>query len=191
MTFVEEIPIGRTAIIKLTLVQSMVFLSIALVYAIIIGDFKAIGIRKENWAISMASGGLLFLAVVPILYLPRRLGITNQLEETIATKLKLRDILSLNFAVSFSEELFFRGFLLKLIGVIPSALVFGAMHYIGYSSFLEVAYSLCVGLLLGYLYKLYLPNILFPITFHFLTNALSLLLTRRSLLGTNGFETSP
>jgi len=188
----DELVIDRSAIIRLTLIQSFIFLVVALVFAWRRGDVESVGIVREDIPISILYGILLFFAVLPFLYLPRRLGIRNKLEEAIASNLGRRDILALNLAVSCSEELFFRGFLLGVIGVIPSAIIFGAMHYIGYASKLEVAYALSVGLLLGYLYKLYLPNILFPITFHFLANAFTLLLTHRGGLSDpmNGIETA-
>ena len=106
---------------------------LSLAYALYRGDIRSIGISGDRIPISILYGTLLFLAVLPFLYLPRRLGIRNQLEEAIALNLGPRDILALNLAVSCSEELFFRGFLLGIIGVIPSAIIFGAMHYIGYN----------------------------------------------------------
>ncbi len=188
----NEISIGRATIIKLTVCQTAIFLTIALGYAAISGDLKAIGVTVRNCGTSIIWGVILFFGVVPLLYLPRHLRIRNQLEEVLASRLSVRDILSLNFLVSSSEELFFRGFLLGLIGVIPSSLVFGVMHYIGYNSFFEVIYAISTGLLMGYLYKYYLPNILFPITFHFLANTFSLLITRRWVrkMRTKGFETN-
>ncbi len=75
--------------------------------------------------------------------------------------------------------MFFRGFLLRVVGVVPSAILFGAMHYIGYESLLEVGYALSMGLVIGYLYRYLVPNILFPIVFHFSLNVFSLLMVRR------------
>ena len=191
MDDVDGLVVGRSTIIRLTLVQSVIFLTVALAYALIKGDAGSIGLSWEGMPRSAFFGFLLFLGVLPVLYLPRRMGIRNRLEEAIALNLGTRDILILNLVVSCSEELFFRGFLLGMIGVVPSAIIFGLMHYIGYASKLEVAYALSVGLLLGYIFKLYLPNILFPITFHFLANAFALLLTRYGgpKGGTNGIET--
>lgn len=183
--------LGRDAVIKLTLIQSSVFLGVSLCYAAIIGKAEALGLTTCDWLPSIAWGGGVFLLALPFLYLPRHLGFRNCLEEAIAARLSITDILLLNAVVSFSEELFFRGFLLRLIGVIPSAIVFGAMHYLGYESLIEVVYAFSIGLIMGYLYKFFLPNILLPISFHFLANAFSFLLTRKSLaVGTKGFETN-
>jgi membrane protease YdiL (CAAX protease family) len=191
VTMEPEPPIGRTTVIRLTLLQTGVFLAVALSYAAMTGSPGAVGLTLTGWPTSVVAGILLFLGVAPFLLLPRRMGISNQLEETLATRLRVRDILYLNVLVSCAEELFFRGFLLRVVGIIPSAIVFGAMHYVGYASFLEVGYALSIGLVLGYLHKVYIPNIIFPITFHFLANVFSLLLTRRwaSERTPEGFET--
>ncbi len=176
-----EPQVERSDILRLTLLQSAIFLAGATAYALLVGNSASIGVTQTGSIKSIVWGIVLFVVFIPVLYLPRRLKIKNELEEAIGGKLGIRDILSLNALVSVSEELFFRGFLLRVIGVVPSAAVFGAMHYIGYASVLEVAYALSTGLVLGYLYRLYLPNILFPITFHYLANAFALLLTKVSL----------
>lgn len=189
----DLLPVERSTIVRLTVVQSGVFLAIPMVYIALSGaDASYLGLKTEDWLVSVLLGFALFIAWIPVLYLPKRLGIRNQLEEALALKLHVRDILLLNLLVSLGEEVFFRGFLLRIIGVVPQAIVFGVMHYIGYASLLEVAYALSIGLLLGYAYKLFLPNLLFPVTFHFLANAFSLLLTRRSAsqVTINGIETA-
>jgi membrane protease YdiL (CAAX protease family) len=179
MTMSPEIPIERGTIIKITLLQAAIFLAVALGYAAMVGDIGAIGLTLRGWEAAIAWGVILFLATVPFLYLPRYFGVRNQLEEALALGLRTRDMLLLNLAVSWSEELLFRGLLIGIIGVIPSALLFGAMHYIGYESLLEVVYAVSTGLVLGYAFKEWVPNILFPVTFHLLANLLSLSLTRR------------
>jgi membrane protease YdiL (CAAX protease family) len=190
----EALPVGRSTIVRLTVIQSAVFLVIPAAYMVLSGArLGFLGITSEDWLLSILLGFVAFAAWVPVLYLPKRLGIRNDLEEALALKLRIKDILLLNLLVSLGEEVFFRGFLLRIIGVIPQAIVFGVMHYIGYASLLEVAYALSIGLLLGYAYKLYLPNLLFPVTFHFLANAFSLFLTRKSASKgpINGIETAP
>ncbi len=166
-------------------------MAVALGYAAILSDPRVIGLLLEGSGKAVALGTGLFLAAVPLLSLPRIFKVRNELEEILAATLSTRDILALNAIVSMSEELLFRGVLLRLIGVVPSSVVFGAIHYVGYRSLTEVVYALCTGLVLGYLYKHFFPNILFPITFHFLANAFSLLLTKRqSLWSRNGFKRS-
>ena len=62
-------------------------------------------------------------------------------------------VLVLTFiVVLFIEELFFRAFLVKRIGVIPSTIVFAAAHF-GYGSIAEIIGVLALGLVLSYWYK--------------------------------------
>ncbi len=175
----EYLHIEREDIIRLTLVQSLVFTGITLGYLVLTGNPSSMGITTQNWEIAILYGTVLFIFIIPFLYLPRYLGYGNRLEEILANRLEPRDILALNVAVATGEELFFRGFLLSVVGVIPSAVIFGVMHYIGYESLVEVAYAFAIGIILGFLFKYMMPNIVFPITFHILANNFSLFLTRR------------
>lgn len=61
----------------------------------------------------------------------------------------------------FSEEYFFRGFLVKKVGKLSSSIVFGLAHY-SYGSITEVIGAFILGFLLAYAYEKYgnlLPNI--------------------------------
>ncbi len=51
------------------------------------------------------------------------------------------------------EEILFRGFLVPRIGVILSALLFGALHYLSYFSLAEFVAALAFGLAAGYAFK--------------------------------------
>lgn len=50
---------------------------------------------------------------------------------------------------SAAEEVFFRGFLVKRIGIIPSTVFFAAMH-VGYGSIAEIVGAFVLGLILSY-----------------------------------------
>ncbi len=78
-----------------------------------------------------------------------------------------------------NEEIFFRGFLVPRIGVLPSAIVFGLAHYSYNSTFgIEVIAAFIFGLLSGYIYKR--TNSLYPgMLAHVLVNSLAAL----SILG--------
>ena len=53
-----------------------------------------------------------------------------------------------------NEEIFFRGFLVPRLGIIPSAIIFGLAHYSYNSTFgIEVIAAFIFGLLSGYIYK--------------------------------------
>ncbi len=56
------------------------------------------------------------------------------------------------FISPLNEEIFFRGFMVPRIGVIPSALIFAAFH-VGYNSIAEFAGAVIFGLLAGYVFK--------------------------------------
>lgn len=61
------------------------------------------------------------------------------------------------FVVTFAEETFFRQLLTSRIGIIPSALAFGAFHYAAYSSQVDFSYIFLLtpfifGLAFGFLY---------------------------------------
>ncbi len=51
-----------------------------------------------------------------------------------------------------NEEIFFRGFLVNRIGIIPSALLFALLHF-GYASISEFVAALIFGFVAGYVFK--------------------------------------
>lgn len=55
------------------------------------------------------------------------------------------------FFVPFSEELFFRAFLVDKVGIVPSALIFGLAHF-SYGSVVEILGAFVIGLIFGYFY---------------------------------------
>jgi len=52
----------------------------------------------------------------------------------------------------FIEEFFFRGFLVKRLGMVPSSIIFAAAH-ISYGSIAEIIGVFFLGLILAYWYK--------------------------------------
>ena len=61
-----------------------------------------------------------------------------------------------------AEEIFFRGFLVKKVGIVPASLIFGLAHY-GYGSVAEIIGAFMLGLVFSYAYKRnnnLLPNII-------------------------------
>ena len=69
-----------------------------------------------------------------------------------------------------NEEILFRGFMVPRFGVVISALIFGALHYLSYFSIAEFVAALLFGLAAGYVLKkttsLY-PSIVGHILFDF------------------------
>ena len=58
------------------------------------------------------------------------------------------------------EEILFRGFMVPRFGIVLSALVFGALHYISYFSYIELIAAFAFGLAAGYVFKR--TNSLYP-----------------------------
>ncbi|MGC8537601.1 MAG: CPBP family intramembrane glutamic endopeptidase [Candidatus Micrarchaeia archaeon] len=58
------------------------------------------------------------------------------------------------------EEILFRGFMVPRFGIVLSALVFGALHYISYFSYIELIAAFVFGLAAGYVFKK--TNSLYP-----------------------------
>ncbi|MBU1120348.1 MAG: CPBP family intramembrane glutamic endopeptidase [archaeon] len=69
-----------------------------------------------------------------------------------------------------AEELFFRGFLVNLIGVVPSSIIFAAFHF-SWNSVIEVIGAFVAGLILAYYFKknqtIY-PNIIAHVCYNLL-----------------------
>ncbi|MBU2100154.1 CPBP family intramembrane metalloprotease [Candidatus Micrarchaeota archaeon] len=74
----------------------------------------------------------------------------------------------------FSEEIFFRGFLVKKTGVLFSSLIFGLAHLL-YGSIIEIIGAFIAGLFLAYFYQKnnnLLPNIIGHMMYNAITLAL-------------------
>ncbi len=71
-----------------------------------------------------------------------------KLVSTQAAQAPLALILSVVILAPIAEELFFRGYLLKRIGVVPQAVLFTVLHF-GYGSVSEVFTTLAMGIVFG------------------------------------------
>ena len=80
---------------------------------------------------------------------------------------------------SVSEELFFRGALLSLVGVWGQALVFGVMHPAPLKGWSYTAYTFIAGLAFGYV-TLFTGSLWAAIAAHFVVNLQGFLEVRRS-----------
>lgn len=97
--------------------------------------------------------------------------------EVVAEIIYRQDFITLLMAVTIGpigEELLFRGYLLKKIGVPLQALLFGALHY-GYGSISEIVAALSVGLVFGIFMK-EKKNIYATILAHAMYNLFSIIL---------------
>ncbi|MDE1833325.1 MAG: CPBP family intramembrane metalloprotease [Candidatus Micrarchaeota archaeon] len=170
---------------NLSITTSLFFPSIVFSYLLyrkrtpgqIIGELglSARGLTIRNLAI----GVLIFLS---ILALAVAFGLISQdtgiqLPTNVGTLLSGMPLYFLVFAsvvAPFNEEILFRGFLVGRIGVILSALLFAAPHYVGYSSVSEFAAALVFGLIAGLVFKR--TKSLYPsILAHVLINVLAVI----------------
>lgn len=127
--------------------------------------------------IGLVLGVILFSISLFAFAILKQAGISQQ--NKIAEKMS--DIVGQNLAyifivsaiASISEEIFFRGFLQKHIGIIPSSFLFGLVH-IGYLTFAQVAGPFILGIVWGVLLKK-TDNLAAPISSHFIFNFLSFL----------------
>ena len=89
-------------------------------------------------------------------------------------ELSSREIFLLALASSVGEELFFRGALLPIVGLLPQAAAFAALHVRPQARFLPwTAMSFIVGLIMGLMY-LWMGDLGGPIVAHFTINLLNL-----------------
>jgi len=106
------------------------------------------------------------------------LGIADA--EKVAETVKRQDSLTLLAAVSlgpFAEEVLFRGYLQKRIGVIITSLLFAFLHK-GYGSVAEIAAAFAVSVIFGH-YVRENNSVLPPFLAHALYNAMSVVAATR------------
>jgi len=117
---------------------------------------------------------LAFLALFAQGLILSALGLLDN--QSVAKLITMQDALTLFLAVTIGpigEELLFRGYLLKKIGLWPQAILFAALHY-GYGSVAEVLAALTVGVLFG-LFVLREKSIYAPILAHAMYNLFSII----------------
>ncbi len=99
----------------------------------------------------------------------------SQKVSAIISTLSLPAILVAVTIGPFAEELFFRGWLQKNIGVVLSALIFAGLHF-SFGSIAEIFGALVAGLVIGYWVKYRDSNLWPAIIAHAVYNAISILL---------------
>jgi membrane protease YdiL (CAAX protease family) len=92
----------------------------------------------------------------------------------VARDLTSPSVLIIAILSSLGEELFFRGFLAPLVGVVAQAALFGVAHQVrGPSRWVWVTWACLVGLCLGAIFKL-TGSLVGPIAAHAIVNAYNL-----------------
>lgn len=96
--------------------------------------------------------------------------------ETIAG-LQLWQIIAISAAAGLGEEVLFRGALQSRAGLVPTSIVFGAVHWVTPTYFV---FATLMGAYLGWLFETG-ENLLIPITVHALYDAAALVIIRQQL----------
>ena len=121
---------------------------------------KELGLKPKGILEDSSNSALLFLLlffssifISFLLYLAglNDLRVVEEVIESAVINSPLLLIYALLFRV-FAEEVFFRGFLVKRIGILGSSFAFGFVHFL-YGSFAEVVGAFFLGLILAWWFK--------------------------------------
>ncbi len=123
---------------------------------------------------TVASGIILFRLV------PALRKLCDELAPPLVDGARGRDLVLVSVASGVGEEVFFRGALQPVLGIVVASLLFGALHVGPDRRYLIwTLWAVGAGFLFGFLY-LWTGGLLAPITAHVLHNAATLLLWKRS-----------
>lgn len=121
---------------------------------------QQLGFGKGSLSLKYIAIGLMIFAVILCVELVVGLlsSLTNiQVNTNVSQLFSGAPLWFLIFAAviePINEEIFFRGFLVKRLGVLPSAMIFGLAHYTYNSTFgVEVMAAFIFGLISGYIFK--------------------------------------
>jgi membrane protease YdiL (CAAX protease family) len=96
----------------------------------------------------------------------------------VARHLSVASVIAIATLSSIGEELFFRGFLMPIVGVLAQAIIFGLAHQVrGPSRWVWVAWATLVGVCFGVLFAL-TGSLLGPIAAHAAVNGYNLIFLR-------------
>ena len=134
---------------------------------------------------TVASGILLFRLV------PALRKLSDELAPLLVDGARGRDLVLVSVASGVGEEVFFRGALQPVLGIVVASLLFGVLHLGPDRRYLIwTLWAIGAGFLFGFLY-LWTGGLLAPITAHVLHNAATLLLWRRSRRSVAAVNESP
>ena len=135
-------------------------------FALFVGVVTACG--------TVASGAFLYRL------LPALRKISDELAPRLVDGARRSDLILVSVFSGVGEEAFFRGALQPLLGLVVTAILFGALHTGPDRRYLAwTLWAIGAGLLFGFLYE-WTGGLLAPITAHVLHNAATLLLWKRS-----------
>ena len=168
-----------------SIAQSLLFAMIAVCYMLFrkmrLGQIvRGLGLKRS--ALSARNIGIGVLLFGAVLLVELGIGLFSsatgvQLPTNVQQVLGSLPLYFIVFSVlvaPVNEEILFRGFLVPRWGIIISAAVFGALHYVSYLSISELLAAFVFGLLAGYIRKR--TDSIYPtIAAHMLVNLLAVL----------------
>jgi len=129
--------------------------------------------------IGLAFGGLVVALTPPLVTHTTWVRELHRELRPIARAMSPLAVLLVGPASAFVEEVLFRGLLQPAVGLLPQALIFGAVHYLpGRSRWVWAIWAALVGLVLGAVFEL-TGSLVGPIVAHALINWLNLRYLRR------------
>lgn len=156
----EEVILTQRYILLFTSVLSLmlILLSVGVIYFVQKTNPLKLFIPKLNlWFELMIGIGLgLFLSIViffTVIGIPFLKDLFGWIVEVIFGHLNYWGIFYVSCIASISEELFFRGALQPLIGIIPTSIIFGLLHMGFYKKLFPYGlYAFILSLILGWLF---------------------------------------
>lgn len=92
--------------------------------------------------------------------------------------LKLPDIIVLSIVSGFCEEIFFRGLMQPVFGIVLASIAFGLLHLPGFKYWIYALWASLSGALFGFLFIM-TSSLWFPITAHAVNNTIGMVLLTR------------
>ncbi len=170
-------------IIQITLLD-LILIGVPLIYFYtknhsIKKSFQELGIKKINRknliikSIKLTATLIAIAFIISIISFFFGVNDLNKVTETVKQISIISPILLLYYMTIrvFSEEIFFRGFLVKKTGVLFSSLIFGLAHFM-YGSLIEVIGAFAAGLFLAYFFQKnnnLIPNIIGHMAYNTIT----------------------
>jgi membrane protease YdiL (CAAX protease family) len=170
----QELGLILLGLIWLLLRNRMSFYSKGILSLDKLNPFIGSSINLNSILISLIATIILMALSLSIVYTyPPLKKALEVIELMIISKLKPIDILPIALLSGIGEEFFFRGILQNEIGIIPSSLIFGLLHFPGKDFWIYSFWAFFGGLYFGNIYSY--TNNLFIVTFaHILNNLIAL-----------------
>ncbi len=143
-------------------------------------DFLGLTYKNGQWKQILLDSFALFFIIIFVLTLESIVLAAFNFDDSSKVAVVISQFSLLTIIVSatigpFAEEVFFRGFLQKYLGVFITGVIFAALHY-GFGSVTEIIGAFTAGMIFGYWIKYRNSNLWPAIIAHSFYNLVSILL---------------